>query len=204
MMNHQKGEKTTCIKIFSVFLFVFVFVYRWLWFCWIVSRLLFSDCGGGADTHSRDSKGRALRGNGLLQPRQQRKPSLCSVSCPALPTDPPVAVMRQPYQNIWPGGGRGDRNPTVPTMWPSIFFSPVSQLSWLKNSCLRIFCSIWVGSKCLSKSRVEAPSRAAQFDLLVLKSQRDISVHLESSISQQRHTRYLIKTEMNTVHMCKY
>lgn len=47
-------------------------------------------------------------------------------------------------------------------------------------------------------SLVEAPSRAAQFDL---KSQRDASVHLESSISQQRHSRYLIKAEMNTLYI---
>lgn len=76
----------------------------------------------------------------------------------------------------------------------------LSCLGW--KLCLRIFCSIWVGSKCLSKSRVEAPSRAAQFDLLVLKSQRDISVHLKSSISQQRHSRYLIETEINTLYIC--
>lgn len=112
---------------------------------------------------------------------------------PALPALPKHLAWR----------GEGTETP-VPIMWPSIFFLlSLSCLGW--KLCLRIFCSIWVGSKCLSKSRAEAPSRAAQFDLLVLKSQRDISVHLESWISQQCHSRYLIKTEMNTLYiMCKY
>lgn len=34
-------------------------------------------------------------------------PLLCLF--PALPTDPPVAVIRQPYQNTWPGGERGQK-----------------------------------------------------------------------------------------------
>lgn len=96
--------------------------------------------------------------------------------------------------------GRGDRNPSAYYVAFHFFLLSLSCLGW--KLCPRIFCSIWVGSKCLSMSRAEAPSRAAQFDLLVLKSQRDISVHLESKISQQRHSRYWIKTEINTLYIC--
>lgn len=129
---------------------------------------------------------------------EETLPLLCLF--PALPINPPVAIMRQPYQNTWPGGERGQKPQCLICGLAFCFLLSVSCLGW--KLCLRIFCSIWVGSKCLSKSCIKAPSRAAHFDLLVLKSQRDESVHLKSSISQQRHSRYLIKTEMNTLYIC--
>lgn len=89
---------------------------------------------------------------------------------------PPVAVTRQPYQKHLAWRGRGGRNPSAYYVAFLVFvcfsFLLSRFLGW--KLCLTIFCSIWVGSKCLSKSCVQAPSCAAQFDLLVLKSQRDL------------------------------
>lgn len=102
----------------------------------------------------------------------------------------------------WAWRGKGTETP-VPTLWPFIF-SPVSQLFWLK-ALFEDFCSIWVGSKCLSKSLLKAPSCAAQFDLLVLKSQRDISVHLESSFFTATPFTVFDPNRIEySVHMCKY
>lgn len=50
--------------------------------------------------------------------------------------------------------------------------------------------------------RAPAQSCAARFDLRVLRSQRDTSVHLKSSMSQQRHSMYLMETEANSLYIC--
>lgn len=76
--------------------------------------------------------------------------------------------MRQPYQNTWPGGGEGTETP-VPTMWPSIYSSPVSQLSWLKALSEDFFAVFELVASAFLRATSGAPSRAAQFDLLVLK-----------------------------------
>lgn len=146
-----------------------MFVYR----CYDLVKLSVGSCSVsvGADTHLRDRKGRVLRDMDCCIHRNRGKPSFCSVTfqlCPPIHLWPSCASLTKTLGLE----GRGDRNPSAYYVAFHFFLLSLSCLGW--KLCLRIFCSIWVGSKCLSKSCVEAPSRAAQFDLLVLKSQRDM------------------------------
>lgn len=128
------------------------------------------------------------RGNPLfaLSPSGFAHQSTCGRHAPALPK-----------HLAW--RGRGDWNPSAYYVAFHLFFSCLSVVL-AESSVWGFFCSIWVGSKCLSKSHVGgSKSRCPVWPPC---SQRDISVHRESSISQQRHSRYLIKTEMNTLYIC--
>lgn len=110
----------------------------------------------------------------------------------------------QPYQITWPGGERGHRPQCL--ICGLAFFSlsllSVRRLKGLFGILLYfIFFAVFelVAS---AFPRAPAPSCAARFDLRVLRSQRDTSVHLKSSMSQQRHSMYLMETEANSLYIC--
>lgn len=116
--------------------------------------------------------------------------------------------MHLPYQNtLWPGGGRGPKPQCLlcglPLFSKCFFFFLPFQLFWLKALFEDFFAVFELVASAFTESCVQAPSRAARFHLLGLISQRDVRFkhRKESSISQQRHLRYLIEAETNTLYI---
>lgn len=104
--------------------------------------------------------------------------------------------------------GGGDPNPSAYYVafhcFLSVFFFFFPfQLFWLKALFEDFFAVFELVASAFTESCVQAPSRAARFHLLGLISQRDVRFkhRKESSISQQRHLRYLIEAETNTLYI---
>jgi len=153
IIEKEKRKKKTCIKI----VFVFVLDYRCLWGSSSMSgvgRRVLRDMDSCCSHSNRGSPPFALSLSSFAHQ------STCGRLTPALPK-----------HLAW--RGEGTETP-VPTMWPSMFFTCLSVVL-TESSVWGFFAVFELVASAFSKGRVEAPSRAAQFDL-VLKSQREVYI----------------------------
>lgn len=130
--------------------------------------------GGGGEGRMHGTW-RVLRETDCCSHGNRGNPPFCF---PASPTSPPVAITGQPYQNTRPGGEEGTETP-VPNTWPCILFIfsclPVVSAEssvWGFFAVFELVASAFL--RAASGLQVALPTLTSLF----LKSQRDLSVHL--------------------------
>lgn len=166
-MHHQYGGgKNNLLE--RLFLFCLQMILIMLDF----QRVPVSGGGGEGQMHGT---WRVLREMDCCSHSNRGNPPFCF---PALPTSPPVAITGQPYQNTRPGGKEGIETP-VPNTWPCILFIfsclPVVSAEssvWGFFAVFELVASAFL--RAASGLQVALPTLTSLF----LKSQRDLSVHL--------------------------